>query len=403
MRDIGFLFVQIVSVLIDSAAAALVLWPVAATRLGRAWRRARDESPPPPDAPPPRMSASSLISAWRMIGAAIVAAAVFLATLPLLAKAGLNFFGIIRLIYLDLVIATPMLSLVLLVLHATRVRRLTAPACVVAALGCLAAPVGVYATFVEPLRLQERTVSVPVAKARAAGAPVRIGVLADIQTAHVTDYERDAVERLMRSRPDVIVLPGDLFQGSDAEFEREFAALRELLGRMSAPGGAYAVIGNVDRRDRLDRLLPGTPVRLLDNEIARITVRDRAVTIGGVGMTLSHHAAKRTIGELQDAPGDDLRILVAHLPDAALALPRPSRIDLVIAGHTHGGQVCLPWFGPLMTLSQVPREVAAGGLHDLGGVPMFVSRGVGCERGQAPRVRLLCAPEIAVLVVGGGP
>jgi hypothetical protein len=87
-------------------------------------------------------------------------------------------------------------------------------------------------------------------------------------------------------------------------------------------------------------------------------------------------------------------------PDVALGLRPGSRIDLVVAGHTHGGQVVLPGFGPPMTLSHVPRAVAAGGLHDLGGNAIYVSRGVGCERGQAPRIRFLCPPEVSLLEVG---
>ncbi|HTE06996.1 MAG TPA: metallophosphoesterase, partial [Planctomycetota bacterium] len=75
------------------------------------------------------------------------------------------------------------------------------------------------------------------------------------------------------------------------------------------------------------------------------------------------------------------------------------RVDLVVAGHTHGGQVRLPWIGPLITLTAVPRAVAGGGLHELNGTPLYVSRGVGHEQGDAPRVRFLCPPEISLLTL----
>ena len=80
-----------------------------------------------------------------------------------------------------------------------------------------------------------------------------------------------------------------------------------------------------------------------------------------------------------------------------------SRINLVVAGHTHGGQVVVPGFGPPITLSGVPRAVAAGGLHAMNGNRIYVSRGAGCEQGQAPRIRLFCPPEVSILEVGGTP
>ena len=71
--------------------------------------------------------------------------------------------------------------------------------------------------------------------------------------------------------------------------------------------------------------------------------------------------------------------------------------DLILAGHTHGGQVRLPLLGPLLTLSQVPRSWAAGRTELPGGGTLIVSRGVGMERHDAPRLRFLCRPELVVL------
>lgn len=73
-------------------------------------------------------------------------------------------------------------------------------------------------------------------------------------------------------------------------------------------------------------------------------------------------------------------------------------VDLVLAGHTHGGQVVVPFFGPPYTASRLPRRYA-GGLNDYRGIPLHVSRGVGMERGFAPQVRFLCPPEICVVDV----
>lgn len=70
---------------------------------------------------------------------------------------------------------------------------------------------------------------------------------------------------------------------------------------------------------------------------------------------------------------------------------------LALAGHTHGGQVQLPWFGPPLVLSNVTRAMGAGGLFRLGESWLCVSRGIGMERNHAPRIRFLCRPELTVL------
>ncbi len=92
---------------------------------------------------------------------------------------------------------------------------------------------------------------------------------------------------------------------------------------------------------------------------------------------------------------------MSHRPDTVGLLPPDARVDLTVAGHTHGGQVVVPGFGPLVTLSGVPRDVARGGLHDVDGNRIYVSPGVGLQRGPAPQVRLFSPPTVAVLTLAG--
>jgi predicted MPP superfamily phosphohydrolase len=114
-------------------------------------------------------------------------------------------------------------------------------------------------------------------------------------------------------------------------------------------------------------------------------------------------AARRVAGRLERAPGSgDVRILLGHRPDAVLDLRERTRVDLVVAGHTHGGQVVVPGFGPPITKSGVPRDVAAGGLHELSGRRVYVSRGIGVEHGShAPHLRINCPPELTLLRLRG--
>lgn len=130
---------------------------------------------------------------------------------------------------------------------------------------------------------------------------------------------------------------------------------------------------------------------------------DRTITIGGIELDDASARATAVVCDLETRPGvDDVRILLAHRPDAVYDLPSGARTDLVVTGHTHGGQVAIPGFGPLMTLTGVPRAVAAGGVHELDGRRLFVGRGVGVERRQAPQIRLFVRPQVAVLTLADG-
>jgi predicted MPP superfamily phosphohydrolase len=156
----------------------------------------------------------------------------------------------------------------------------------------------------------------------------------------------------------------------------------------------FATDGDVGPKCR--EVFAGTPVRCL--------VDDSAVTRLPWGETLGITGLSRTRGRERDpawlarlmmsGPPADHRIVISHAPDFVDRLPWP--VELVLAGHTHGGQVVLPLFGPPKTAMRLPRRFA-GGLHDHAGTPLHVSRGVGMERGFAPPVRLLCPPEVCVL------
>jgi predicted MPP superfamily phosphohydrolase len=86
--------------------------------------------------------------------------------------------------------------------------------------------------------------------------------------------------------------------------------------------------------------------------------------------------------------------VLGHSPNFSLG---QVSADLLIAGHTHGGQVQIPFIGPMLTLSQVPRSWASGVVTIAPGKVLVVSRGVGMERGNAPRIRFRCRPELVIL------
>ena len=268
-------------------------------------------------------------------------------------------------------------------------------------LALLAVPIAAYASFVEPERLVTERATVRVAPERLGDGEVRIAVLSDLQFEHVGEHEREAVDRVLRERPDVIVLPATCTRARPSPSRASARRSARSCGRLRAPLGVYAVEGDSEDVPKLRAELEGTGVVALVNRFARLRDADRRITLLGVERAFELSAPRSAIGAMQAAPGRDVRILLAHTPDVVEAVSDDSRIDLVIAGHTHGGQVQLPWIGPLFTASRIPRDIAAGGLHQVRGTPLYVSRGVGVERNQAPKLRFGAVPEISVLTIRG--
>ena len=188
----------------------------------------------------------------RMLGAVALTSVVFAVKAVFLVGLGVHPFGILRLIYVDLVIVIPLVGMVLI--WADRgwdwpygpfmpwsVRNL--------ALASLLLPAfGYYATCVEPFRLRVERVGVPVAAGREFQRPLRIGVLSDIQIRHVTSYEHRVIDTLMAERPRPDPHAGRRLPGSDADF-----------GAASAAGRAPGSCSPASTRPRASSSCRGTP------------------------------------------------------------------------------------------------------------------------------------------------
>ena len=249
--------------------------------------------------------------------------------------------------------------------------------------------------FVEPDRIELTTTEVALAKWPADAKPLRIVILSDIQTPLTTERERRIPALVQSLAPDLIVLPGDL-AGQSFDDTLPAAAARAILSQLSAPLGIYAVNGDVDcfTPGGLEAIVAGTTTRALSNEWVRLD--GTPVELFGADFNETDPLATA----IAKPPLAPIRIAFVHRPDFVDTFG-PAGFDLVIAGHTHGGQVVLPWIGPPITKSGLPRAIAAGGLHPRAGTLLYVSRGVGMEAGFAPPMRLNCRPEIALLIVRG--
>lgn len=243
--------------------------------------------------------------------------------------------------------------------------------------------VGFWAFQVEPKRLETSFITVASPKITTA---LRIAVVADLQTDHIGDHERAAVRAVMAAEPDLILLTGDYLQMHPSRLPPVAADLRRLLIEegLDAPLGVYAVRGDVD--------LDGWP-DLFDGTAVETWTASRSKVVGGIEITGLAPEESR-FGPFSFRTSEHFHVMFGHAPDFAL---RELRADLLLAGHTHGGQVQLPGFGPLLTYSEVPRDWASGLTRLKGGRTLVVSRGIGMERAQAPRLRFFCRPEVVVV------
>jgi predicted MPP superfamily phosphohydrolase len=273
-------------------------------------------------------------------------------------------------------------------------------ACAANALLAVCMPaVRVYATHVEPEQLV-----VHHKRLESPHAPrvVRILHMSDIQADVVGDHERRAFDAIRDLAPSLVIHTGDLLQPiAPATRASELPKLEKLVSATPVRHGFITVLGDVDGWLARSGFAEVAGMRVLRSESTVIDADGTLLSILGLSLAESKQPAlarPRILHWLHDAPQSSFKIVVGHAPDFVLGaedLP----INLALAGHTHGGQIRLPWFGPLITLSQVPREWARG-FRSVGRVWLNVSAGVGSEHQDGlPAIRLNCPPELTLLSV----
>jgi hypothetical protein len=243
-----------------------------------------------------------------------------------------------------------------------------------------------YGYFIERYRVGVTHERVPVAGLPAALTGLRVGLLTDPHVTATTPsvIVAAAVQLLQAEQPDLIVLGGDFVSWQDVS---QVDRAAELLRSLDAPHGVFGVLGNHDDEVRMPRALLQRRVQMLRDAHTTVDVRGEPVTLVGLRFWTRREAEVRKV--LEAAPG--FRILLAHDP-RRFADARRLDVPLVLAGHTHGGQVVLPGLGPVAAAGYPVSQ----GLLVEGRTSLFVSRGVGTV--YLPW-RINCPPEVAVLTL----
>ncbi len=266
-------------------------------------------------------------------------------------------------------------------------------------LSCMAVA---YGSFIEPQIIIVTRQSVPFPTAK----PLKIALLADIHVGPYKDaaFVRRLVDTTNDQLPDIILIAGDLTFSEESDLS-DLAPLQAL----SAPLGVFAVTGNHDagrylqldmatpvtRQDRSDAVsetLESLGIRVLRNEHTTVRLGDTSIAIAGVDDIWSGHS--NLDQALTGVPADRPLILLAHQPDILLDT-LSTRAHLVTVGHTHGGQIRLPWYGPIGPVpGRLGRKYDQGVFAVGNRTQLAVTRGAG---ESLLRSRFFAWPEVMLL------
>jgi hypothetical protein len=275
-------------------------------------------------------------------------------------------------------------------LIALAVRRWGRAAALLTALG--GASAAAYATLVEPRRPVLERVSLSLPRLPRGLEGLRIGHLSDFHLGfpHSRTNVQWAVQQMQHEQPELIVITGDFVNAGSA-----IADSPDLLRNLHAPLGIYAITGNHDMWEGSGELrshLEPLGIEFLLNRSKRLQWHGEPFWIAGIDDVWYGEAD--VDAALRHIPPDAFTLFLCHAPDFADHVAHHP-IDLQLSGHTHGGQMCLPWLDwcclPLYGLRYI------SGLYHVGRMHLYVSRGLG-----GLPWRLNCPPEATILTLRRG-
>lgn len=252
----------------------------------------------------------------------------------------------------------------------------------------------VYASQVEPGWVDLKSVPLTLPRLAPEFDGYRLVQISDIHMDEWMTRTRlaEILDLVNQQEPDLVAITGDFFTSTPERFAEGLVA---ALSTLTPRDATVAVLGNHDH--------------WTDPKLVREVIRESGI----IDVSNAVHTLRRGEGELHVAGVDDVwenqdrldlvleglpdaggAILLAHEPDFADVSAATGRFDLQISGHSHGGQVIVPFRGPLVLPPHAQKYPA--GLYQVGGMVQYTNRGLGTVQ---PRVRLNCRPEITVFTL----
>ena len=251
--------------------------------------------------------------------------------------------------------------------------------------------------FIEPNLLIVRNESIQIDNWPTPLNDLKIVVLADIHAGGAfidQDKLRLIVKRTNELNPDIIVILGDFISGGRGGTAMEPEVFAPILKEFKAPFGVYSVLGNHDwwyDGNEVRRALEANGIRVLENEVLPVNVRGTTFWFAGLADLWTR--PQRIADTIDRIPADQTIIALTHNPDIFPQLPQ--RVPLLLAAHTHGGQVSFPFIGPVIEPSSYGQRYVRGHVVE-NGHHLFVTTGIGTS---IIPVRFGVIPEIVLLTV----
>jgi uncharacterized protein len=224
----------------------------------------------------------------------------------------------------------------------------------------------------------------------------RVAQISDIHMGGWMNLKRlqHVAELVIAQNPDVLLITGDFLKGRrfTATEKQGIKDLIKVLGPLAASVPSFAVLGNHDYRtnpDAVREMLRLCKITDLTNTV--FTVRRRGESLHLCGVDDVRHGNVRLDDVIAQLDEKNPAILLVHEPDFADISAATGKFDLQVSGHSHGGQIVLPFYGP-------PRLPESGrkyhtGLYKVGNMLQYTNRGVGVDRFA---IRINCPPEITI-------
>jgi hypothetical protein len=248
----------------------------------------------------------------------------------------------------------------------------------------------VYGFIIEPSRIRVTEINKTFGNGNSS---LHFVHLADIHMEKLSIREEKILYKLKKLSPDFILFTGDFLSLS---FNRDSDSINQVIGlfnHLNSIAPVYYVSGSpaVDLSDVTTEIENNISATRLHNR--NIIINKNGINGNLIGITCTHkpHEDIKELNKLIEK--DQFNILLYHSPDLIYEIEREEQIHLMLAGHTHGGQVRIPFWGAFFTGSLYGRKLQCG-MYQMYDTLLYISRGIGLEGMGAPRVRFLCSPEI---------
>lgn len=246
---------------------------------------------------------------------------------------------------------------------------------------------GCYGLFIEPNKLEVNHYTIEDVQLKG----LKIVFASDF---HIKPHQQKRLEKIVKlinaENPDLVLSVGDFVSGHNEKMTMPIEDISKELGKVKSKYGFYTTLGNHDgwyNSERITKVLQTNGVKVLANENVTLQLNSQKIYIAGIEDLMT---GKPDIYKALDGTKSPT-ILLTHSPDMFVKVPED--INLTLAGHTHGGQVRIPFIGPIFTASRYGDKYTKG-LVEEKGRKLITTTGIGTS---ILPVRFNCIPEIVVI------